>query len=260
MAAERLQKIIARAGVASRRGAEAYIVDGRVRVNGQIVSRLGSTADPRCDRVEIQGMGVLRREPTAYLAVHKPPYVISTVDDPEGRPTVLQLLGLSRPVGPCSLETAMPRVVPVGRLDFDAQGVMLLTNDGQLTQTLLHPRHRVPRTYMVKVRGLPEPRSLQRLRQGLRLQNEDGTLTRATAPAEVQIVKQGRSNSWLEITLFEGRNHQVKRMFAATGHPVSVLIRVDFGGIPLDERLPPGGWRQLGADEVARLRAWGDAS
>jgi 23S rRNA pseudouridine2605 synthase len=257
MPEERLQKIIARAGIASRRAAETYIVEGRVQVNGRVVRTLGSTADPRRDRVELSGYGLLQSEPMAYLAVYKPPYVMSTVADPEGRQTVLQLIERVRPVGPCSIETQMPRVYPVGRLDFDAQGIMLMTNDGDLTHQLLHPRQRVPRTYMVKVRGVADARALQRLRTGLRLQNDDGSWTRPTLAAEARLVKSNPTNCWLELTLFEGRNHQVKRMCAAVGHTVQVLIRTDFGGIALDERLPAGGWRQLQAGEVAQLKGWG---
>ncbi len=260
MAAERLQKIIARAGVASRRAAEAYIVEGRVRVNGRIVRVLGSSADPQRDRIELDGHGVLQREPMVYLALYKPSHVMSTVSDPEGRPTVLEMLQQTRPSGPCSVETNMPRVYPVGRLDFDAQGIMLMTNDGELTHGLLHPRQRVPRTYMVKVRGVVGARALLRLRQGLRLPNEDGTLSRPTLPAEARVVKTNPTNSWLELTLFEGRYHQVKRMCWAVGHSVNVLIRTDFGGIALDEALPPGGWRQLRATEVQRLQGWRQSS
>ena len=256
MAQERIQKILAQAGVASRRAAERYIIEGRVRVNGKIVTELGSRADPTHDKVEVEGLGALRPEPHVYVALHKPIHVISTVRDPEGRPTVLQVLEKSRAHGPRQLESGMPRLYPVGRLDFDAEGLILLTNDGDWAQVLTHPSHHVPKTYMVKVRGLPEDKALERLRRGVRLKNPDGSLSRATAPAEVQLIKKGSSNSWLEITVFEGRYHQVKRMCDAIGHTTSRLIRTNFGGIPLDP-LESGAWRFLTNAEVDQLRRWG---
>ena len=254
---ERLQKIIAQAGIGSRRAAEQLILEGRVRVNGQVVLELGTKADPQTDRVEIEGLGELKAEPLVYVALYKPIHVVSTVDDPERRQTVVELVGASRAQGNRVFEGNMPRVYPVGRLDFDAEGLILLTNDGTMTQNLLHPRHHVPKTYMVKVRGVPDERALQRLRAGLRMKNDDGTWSRPTAPAEVQLVKQGRTNSWLEMTIFEGRNHQVKRMCEAVGHFCVRLVRTHFAAIGLDE-LPPGGWRFLHAPEVKALKAWPD--
>ncbi len=253
---QRLQKIIAQAGVTSRRHAEALIVAGRVRVNGKVVRELGARAQPTQDRVEVDGYGAMEREPLVYIAMYKPQFVVSSSADPEGRTTVVQLLQQSRAVGGCHFEADMPRVYPVGRLDFDAEGLILLTNDGTLTQAMLHPRHHVPKTYMVKVRGCPDERALQRLRRGLRLRNDDDSWSRPTAPADVRIVKRNRTNTWLEMTLFEGRNHQVKRMCEAVGNFTVRLIRIDFGGIPLGETLPPGGWRALEAAEVAQLHNW----
>lgn len=255
MAVERLQKIIAQAGVASRRAAEDIILQGRVRVNGRVIRELGSKADPACDTVEIDGQGVLAREPLVYIAMHKPIHVISTVQDPEGRTTVMDVLQQSRAEGARQFEGGLPRIYPVGRLDFDAEGLILLTNDGDLAHAMLHPRRHVPKTYMVKVRGRPEPADIERLRTGVRLRNEDGSLSRATAPAEVRVVKEGKSNTWLEMTLFEGRNHQVKRMCEAIGTFTIRLIRIDFGGVELDNLLP-GSWRFLTHQDIKQLKNW----
>ncbi|HET6345513.1 MAG TPA: pseudouridine synthase [Myxococcota bacterium] len=255
MATERLQKIIAKAGLASRRAAEQLILDGRVRVDGEVVWELGSKADPVAQTVEVDGHGVLRAEPLVYIALHKPEHVVSTVHDPEGRATVLQLLEQSRAMGARPYEGNMPRIYPVGRLDFDAEGLILLTNDGALSHAMLHPKRHVPKTYMVKVRGRPDDVALERLRSGVRLRNEDGTWTHHTAPAEVRVVKEGRTNTWLELTLFEGRNHQVKRMCDAIGHFTIRLIRTDFGGVELGD-LPPAAWRFLTHPEIKQLKAW----
>lgn len=256
MATERLQKILARAGIASRRAAEQYILDGRVKVNGKRVTELGTKADPDTDRIEVDGHGALEGEPMAYIAMYKPPTVITTLADPEGRQTIKDLLEMSRAEGGRQFEGGLPRVFPIGRLDFDAEGLVLLTNDGELSNQLLHPRHHVPKTYVVKVRGRPEERQLERLKKGVRLrEEEEGRSSRRTAPAEVSIVKEGPSNTWLELTIFEGRKHQVKRMFDAIGHRVVRLIRTHFAGIALGE-LPPGGWRFLTKAEVAMLKAW----
>jgi len=255
MAQERLQKILAQAGVASRRAAEKLITDGRVYVNGTLVRELGAKADSTCDRIEVDGHGELRPQPLAYIALYKPIHVVSTVRDPEGRTTVLQVLDKSRAEGGRKFEGEMPRVYPVGRLDFDAEGLILLTNDGALAQLLTHPSGHVPKTYMVKVRGQPEEKALDRLRAGLRLKNLDGSLSRRTAPAEVRLVKKGKTNAWLEITVFEGRFHQVKRMCEAIRHTVVRLVRINFGGIELDP-LPIGSWRFLEKAEIETLRAW----
>ncbi len=255
MAKERLQKLIARAGIASRRKAEEYITDGRVKVNGKRVTELGTKADPQQDKVEVEGYGLLRDEPCVYILLHKPIHVISTVQDPEGRTTVLDIIDRTRAVGHRAHEGELPRVYPVGRLDFDAEGLILLTNDGDFANRMTHPKHHVPKTYAVRVRGIPEPKNLERLRAGVKLKNEDGSLTRPTAPAEVTITKTGASNAWLELTIFEGRNHQVKRMCQAIGHPVNRLIRTDFGGIPIGE-MPAGAWRFLTPDELDHLSKW----
>lgn len=256
MAEERLQKIIAQAGVASRRAAEALITEGRVKVNGRVVSTLGAKADPQKDQIEVLGHGVLEREPVVFVALHKPVNVVSTVRDPEGRPTVIDLLHESRAKGARKHEGSLPRVFPIGRLDFDAEGLILLTNDGETSNRLMHPRHHVPKTYLAKVKGKPEEKQLERLRAGVRLPGEDGKPKGPkTKPAEVRIFKQGQANAWLELTITEGRNHQVKRMCQAVGLWVTRLIRTEFAGITIDP-LPPGGWRFLENAEIHKLRSW----
>ncbi|MEL6546755.1 MAG: pseudouridine synthase [Myxococcota bacterium] len=256
---ERLQKILAQSGVASRRAAEKLITDGRVKVNGEVVSVLGAKADPDNDTIEVEGYGTLEREPVVYLLMNKPPQVVTTVSDPERRHTVIDVLEMSRAAGKRQFEGDMPRVYPVGRLDFDAEGALLLTNDGTLTNRLLHPKNHVPKTYLVKLRGRPEDRQLQRLRNGVRLKESDGSLSRPTKPANVVVVKESPANTWVELTIFEGRHHQVKRMCEAIGHGVLRLVRTDFAGVPLDN-LPTGAWRFLDKAEIATLRGWLDGS
>ncbi|MFC1612036.1 pseudouridine synthase, partial [Myxococcota bacterium] len=259
MPLERLQKILAQAGVASRRTAEKYIQEGRVRVNGKVVRTLGAKADLDADTIEVDGFGRLKRQPHVYIALHKPEHVVTTLNDPEGRMTVADLLAASRAVGTRQHEAELPRVFPVGRLDFDAEGLVLLTNDGALAQRLLHPRYHVPKTYVVKIKGRPEERALIRIRRGLRLRLEDGRLSSRTQPAGAVVLKYSDANTWLEITIVEGRHHQVKLMCLAVGHRVLRLIRTDVGGIPLDD-LPAGAWRFLSTTEVARLRGWTHAT
>ncbi len=258
---ERLQKILAQSGIASRRAAEKYITEGRVRVNGEVVSELGAKADPQSDTIEVEGYGVVTAEPLVYLALHKPIHVVTTLKDPEKRQTVIDVIEMSRATGRKSFEGNMPRVFPVGRLDFDAEGLLVLTNDGALSNDLLHPRYHVPKTYVVKVKGRPEQRALDRLRRGVRLREEDGTTSRPTAPAEVNVVRESPANTWLEVVIHEGRHHQVKRMFEAIGTQVIRLIRTEFGGIEMGD-LDVGHWRFLTEGEVELLRAWrsGNAS
>lgn len=255
MAKERIQKIIAKAGIASRRKAETFITDGRVRVNGKLVTELGTKADLNQDNITVEGYGRLNPEPLVYILLHKPIHVISTAQDPEGRPTVLEVIEKTRAMGKRSYEGELPRIYPVGRLDFDAEGLILLTNDGDFANQMTHPRYHVPRTYAVRIGGTPDERALDRMRKGLRLQNPDGSFTRPTAPAEVQITKRGSSNAWLEMTIFEGRNHQIKRMCLAVGQTVNRLIRTDFGGVEIGD-MQPGAWRFLSPDEVHGLKNW----
>ncbi len=257
MPEERLQKIIAAAGVASRRAAEKLITDGRVRVNGETVTTLGSKADSKRDRIEVDGHGTLHAQPLLYVALHKPIHVVSTVKDPEKRLTVIDMLHQSRAVGPRKHEGELPRLFPIGRLDFDAEGVILLTNDGEISNTLMHPSKHVPKTYIVKVKGRPEAKALERLEAGVHLVEPDGRRSkRPTKPASVRIFKEAKQNTWLEMTITEGRNHQVKRMCDAVRLFVIRLIRIEFGGISIDP-LPAGAWRFLTKDEIATLRNWG---
>jgi 23S rRNA pseudouridine2605 synthase len=232
---ERLQKILAHGGIASRRAAEALITSGRVRVNGRVVTELGAKADPRKDRVEVDGKRVVA-EQLVYIALHKPRGVVSTMHDPEGRPTVRELL--------TGLEG---RIYPVGRLDFATSGILLATNDGEFADGLLHPRRAVPKTYVVKVKGAMEAEDLDRWRQGLRL--EDGV----TLPAEAKMIRREGDKTWFELTIKEGRNQQIRRMGEASRFPVMRLSRVAFADITL-EGLPPGRWRYLTRDELNDLK------
>lgn len=232
---ERLQKIIARAGVSSRRAAEELITSGRVRVNGRIITELGAKADPREDKIEVDGRRLTAPAPV-YVVLHKPRNVVSTMSDPEGRPSVAELL---RDVG--------TRVYPVGRLDFATSGVLLATNDGETAQGLLHPKKGVPKTYVVKVAGQMDPSDLERWAQGVDL--EDGR----THPAHVHFLRHEEDKTWFEITISEGRNQQLRRMGEATGFPVMRLARVAFAGIT-NEGLRPGQWRFLTASELMDLR------
>ena len=233
---DRLQKVLAHAGVASRRAAEKLIAAGRVTVNGSIVAELGTKVDPDRDAIKVDGkrIGAARRVPT-YLAFHKPRGVVTTPSDPEGRPTVRDFL------------TGVPvRVYPVGRLDYDSEGLLLLTDDGALARDLMHPSSGVEKTYRAKVRGFPEPETLRRLARGIQLEG------RRTGPARVRVVEAG-SNPWLELVLSEGRNRQVRKMLQAVGHPVQKLRRIRYGGVDLG-RLPAGGLRPLRPAEVERLK------
>lgn len=235
MSGERLQKLLARAGFASRRAAEKLIVGGRVTVNGEVVRELGTRADPAVDDVRLDGER-LRSERHLYVALHKPTGVVTTLDDPHGRPTVRDLM----PKGGA-------RVFPVGRLDFATAGLLLLTNDGELTARLLHPRYQVPRTYRAKVSGRPTPGVLANLRRGVRL--DDGV----TGPAEVEVDEALPNKTWLRITIREGKRREVRRMCDAVGIPVDKLVRVAFGPIQLGN-LRPGEGRSLAPIEVERLR------
>jgi 23S rRNA pseudouridine2605 synthase len=227
----RLNAYLARAGIASRRGAEELIRAGRVTVNGEVAGL--ATFVEREDRVEVDGEEV-SPEPLTYVLLHKPPGVVTTASDPQGRQTVVGLVGHER------------RVVPVGRLDADTTGVLLLTNDGPLAHRLMHPRYEVDKVYVADVEGKPDDEALARLAEGVEL--EDGT----TAPARVRRLVPSR----IELTIHEGRKHQVKRMLAAVGHPVTRLHRRSYAGLTV-EGLEPGEWRELGPDEVATLRAPG---
>jgi 23S rRNA pseudouridine2605 synthase len=238
---ERLQKFLARAGVASRRHAEALIEAGRVRVNGQVVTQLGTKIQPGKDKVQVDGRVVQAPATHIYLLLHKPENVVTTASDPQGRQTVLDLL-------PPELQAQRP--FPVGRLDLDSEGLLLLTNDGEFALHLTHPRYEQEKEYHALVQGRPAQAALEMLRRGVLLPGEK----RPTAPARVQFLRAGQSGtSWIAVTLHEGRKRQVRRMLAAVGHQVERLIRVRVGPLRLGD-LPPGRWRALTADEVKRLR------
>jgi 23S rRNA pseudouridine2605 synthase len=231
LTAVRLNAYLARAGIASRRGADELIKAGRVRVNGE-PGRL-NTFVAAADRVEVDGREVGKQR-LAHLLLHKPAGVVTTARDPQGRPTVVDLV------------PAEPRVVPVGRLDADTTGALLLTNDGPLAHRLAHPRYGVEKTYEAEVEGDPDEAALRRLREGVEL--EDGR----TAPARARRLGPGR----VELVLHEGRTHQVKRMLAGVGHPVVRLHRSAYAGLTL-AGLEPGAWRELEPGEVERLRLSG---
>lgn len=225
----RLNAYLARAGIASRRASEEVIRAGRVTVNGRRAG-LATVVQPG-DRVEVDGE-LIEPEPLAYVLLHKPAGVVTTARDPQGRPTVVGLVDHEQ------------RLVPVGRLDADTTGALLLTNDGLLAHRLMHPRYEVEKVYVAEVEGRPGPEALQRLTEGVVL--DDGP----TAPALARSLGPGR----VELTLHEGRKHQVKRMLEAVGHPVSRLHRTRYAGLDL-QGLPAGRWRELSAGEIERLRA-----
>jgi len=232
---ERLQKIIAQAGISSRRAAEELITTGRVRVNGKVVTELGTQADSYNDKVEVDGKRLVA-EKLVYAVLHKPKNVVSTMSDPEGRPTVAELL---RPLG--------ARLYPVGRLDFATSGVLLATNDGDFSQGLLHPKKEVPKMYVVKVQGQMEEPDLDIWRNGIDL--EDGR----TLPAKVRFLRHEAEKTWFEITIKEGRNQQIRRMGEATGFFVMRLARLSFAGIG-HVGLRPGQARSLTGTELSALK------
>jgi 23S rRNA pseudouridine2605 synthase len=235
----RLQKIISQAGIASRRAAEKLIAEGRVSVNGETVTAMGTKADPVRDDIRVDGRRIKSTERLRYILLYKPAGYVTTRSDPQRRRTVIDLLHGVREY-----------VYPVGRLDYDTQGLLLLTNDGDLAARLTHPRHQVDRTYEVYVAGMPDDEALDRLRRGIPL---DG---RRTLPADVLLVNKGRRDhkGVLIITIREGRNRQVRRMLEAVGHPVDSLRRIRFG--PLSDRgLRPGEWRELTDAEVEKLKS-----
>jgi 23S rRNA pseudouridine2605 synthase len=236
----RLQKILAGAGIASRRAAERLMTEGRVSVNGTVVRELGSRADPAADDIRVDGRPIPRSAAPRYILLNKPRGYVTTRSDPEGRPTVLDLLA-----------GVDAYVYPVGRLDYDSDGLLLLTNDGELAARLMHPRYHVDREYVARVRGTPDARTIARLSRGIVLGG------RHTAPAVVRLVETGRGQrqdqAILSITVHEGRTHQVRIMCEAVGHPVVRLRRVRIGPIT-DARLGSGLSRDLTRVEVAELR------
>jgi pseudouridine synthase len=232
---ERLHKVLARAGVASRRKCEELIAAGRVKVNGEVVSTLGSKVDPARDSIEVDGKPIILSRKHTYLMLHKPVGYVCTVQDPQGRPTIMDLIPLKE------------RLYPVGRLDKDSEGLLLLTDDGELTHRLTHPSHEHEKEYHVLVEGQPSVSALQRLREGVVL--NDGF----TWPADVTVLKQNAEGTWLRFVIHEGRKRQLRRMCQAIGHPVRRLIRVRIGPLHLGG-LPPGQYRPLTEEERLLLR------
>ena len=250
---ERLQKIIAAAGIASRRKAEELISQGRVSVNGQIVSELGSKADPERDYIKVDGKLLRGPERHIYLLLNKPKGYVTTVSDPEGRPTVMSLV---RNVG--------ERIYPVGRLDYSSEGLLLLTNDGELANRLTRAASHVSKTYLVKIAGRASEEDIAKLRRGIKIHGRPGQVGSAppdrpgksmkavhTAPAQIRLIREA-DNPWYEVTLIEGRNRQIRRMFEEIGHHVEKIRRVRYGPLRLD--VEPGEFRELTPREVALLR------
>ncbi|MDP1808445.1 MAG: pseudouridine synthase [Actinomycetota bacterium] len=235
MTTERLHKVMARAGVASRRRSEELILRGLVRVDGQVVRELGVKVDPGTSTIEVMGKPINPGAQRNYLLLNKPLGYLTTVVDPFGRPTVMKLL----PEGAAGL-------FPVGRLDLNSEGLLIMTDDGDLAYYLTHPKHKVPKTYVVVVRGLPNTDAIWKLRQGVDL--EDGK----TQPATVRIIDRGIGKATLEITIGEGRKRQIRRMCQAVGHHVLSLKRIAIGPIKLAD-LKPGQTRQLSRQELADL-------
>ncbi|HEY2989391.1 MAG TPA: pseudouridine synthase [Candidatus Binatia bacterium] len=234
---ERLQKILSRAGVASRREAEKWIQEGRVTLNGAVVTRLGTQADLAKDKIKVDGK-LIARPALNYFLFHKPPGLITSMHDPEGRPHLGEWLESLGKKG---------RVFPVGRLDFNSSGLLLLTNDGELAQRLSHPRYGVRKVYRVKVHRRPTEEDLERLRKGIRL--EDGW----TAPAKARVVEVLKKKAWIEMDIGEGRYREVRRMFEALGYFVEKLVRIRMGPLRLGA-LAPGEYRPLSPQEIAALK------
>ncbi len=232
---DRLQKIMAAAGIDSRRACEQIILDGRVQLNGKTVTELGTCADPRRDVITVDLIEIQREAPV-YILMNKPKGYVTTVKDDQGRPTVMALL-----------KGVPGRLYPVGRLDFNSEGLLLMTNDGALAQVLMGPEHEIPKVYLVKVHRNPRPELMKEFQEGFLLSG------RRLKPCHIEIAEKG-DNPWLKVTLTEGKNQQIRRMFAAVGHPVSKLRRVQFGPLA-DPLLKPGAWRYLSPQEIAAIKS-----
>ncbi|MGI6552783.1 MAG: rRNA pseudouridine synthase [Clostridia bacterium] len=232
---ERLQKYLSRMGVASRRACESLILEGKVQVNGKTVTVLGTKINPQLDLVQVEGRVIAQKEPKIYLMLNKPPGYVTTVKDDRGRPTVMDLIG---PVE--------RRIYPVGRLDYQTRGLLILTNDGDLAYILTHPKYEIKKTYLALVKGQPQEKDLDRLRKGIML---DG---RKTAPASIRFLRRVGHNSLVEIILHEGRNRQVRRMFHRIKHPVLELERTRIGSLDMGQ-LPLGAYRPLTREEIQSL-------
>ena len=236
---QRLQKLIAAAGIASRRHGEELIAAGEVTVNGKIVSALGAKADPETDHIKVKGRLInplLQKHEHVYILLNKPKGYLSSMADPEGRPLVTDLI-----------PSRLGRLHPVGRLDFNTEGLLLLTNDGEFTNLITSARNRIAKVYEVKVKGVPPEGAIDRLRRGIAIGKGE-----RTAPAKVRKLREIKTNSWFEVTLHEGRNQQIRRMFDSIGHSVVKLRRTRVGTLD-DKGLPLGKWRRLKEIEVKRL-------
>jgi 23S rRNA pseudouridine2605 synthase len=232
---QRLQKIIAEMGIASRRKAEELILEGRVTVNGQTAS-IGMKADLSKDHIKLDGKLLFRAEKKVYYIFNKPRGVVTSMSDPEGRPTVHDFTrGISQ------------RVFPVGRLDFDSEGMLLLTNDGDFAHAVLHPSKKISKTYLVKIKGVLEEENIEKLRSGIRLDRM------VTAPAKVKRVRKSENNSWIEMVITEGKKRQIRRMLERVGHPVIRLMRIRINGIEMGP-LKPGASRQISSEEMKIFR------
>ena len=229
---ERLQKVLAKAGIASRRGAEELIRQGKVRVDGRVVREMGTKVDPDAQEIECDGVVLASQEKKVYILLHKPSGYLSTVNDPQGRPIVTDLL-----------KNIQERVYPVGRLDLDTEGALLLTNDGELAQKILHPSHEVNKTYVAKVKGVPGKKKLDALSKGIELEG------RKTWPASIKVLQSKSQSATIKITIHEGRKRQGRKMFEAIGHPVLALKRIAYGQLELGE-LGPGKYRFLTPGDI----------
>ena len=232
---ERLQKYMARCGIASRRKAEEIILQGHVKVNGIIVKELGSKVDPEKDEITVYGKIIYEKEEHIYIKLYKPEGYITTVKDQFNRKTVLDLINIKE------------RIYPIGRLDYDTSGLLLLTDDGDLANKLMHPKYRIFKTYEVELKGSIKKESINILRKGVLI---DGY---KTAPAKVKLLKQTQNNTSVQISIHEGKNRQVRKMFEAVGNKVIKLKRISFGNIGLGQ-LKPGQWKYLTVDEVSFLK------
>jgi 23S rRNA pseudouridine2605 synthase len=231
---QRLQKIIAEMGIASRRKAEELIIEGCVTVNGK-VAVIGMKADTAKDHIKVNGKLLIRPEKKVYFVFNKPKGVVTTLSDPEGRPTIgLFLRGIKQ------------RVFPAGRLDYDSEGMLILTNDGDFAQAILHPSKKIPKTYLVKVKGVLEEEDMEKLRRGVKL---DRTIT---APSKVKRLRKTENNSWIEMTIYEGKKRQIRRMLEMTGHPVMRLMRIRINGLEMGD-LKPGALRHITPEEMRRM-------
>ncbi|MEJ2684636.1 MAG: pseudouridine synthase [Candidatus Sulfobium sp.] len=232
---QRLQKIMADMGVASRRKAEELIMEGRVTVNGK-GAVIGMKADPATDHIKVDGKLLVSPERKVYFIFNKPRGVVTSLSDPEGRPTVSDFL-----------RGVKQRVFPVGRLDYDSEGMLILTNDGDFAHSVLHPSKKIPKTYLVKIKGVLEAEEITKLRTGIRL---DRTVT---APAKVKRLRKGEHNSWIEMTISEGKKRQIRRMLERVGHQVIRLMRIRIGGLEMGP-LKPGALRRLTPAEIEKIR------